>query len=83
MNGKKLISWFVLVLMDLSDGTVVGGLLALPAWHTDLGSPTASDIGLLNAIQFVFGFLMGPVNSFIVDRYGRRWPIRCKSLHCT
>ncbi|KAK8864109.1 hypothetical protein IAR55_001355 [Kwoniella newhampshirensis] len=58
------------------DGTIVGGLQALPSWREDLGHPNASKIGLLNAVSFIVGLIMGPIVSFVSDKYGRKWPLR-------
>jgi MFS family permease len=58
------------------DGTIVGGFQALPSWRADLGHPGAAKIGLLNAISSITGFLIGPVNAYVCDHWGRRWPLR-------
>ncbi|WRT66776.1 uncharacterized protein IL334_003739 [Kwoniella shivajii] len=58
------------------DGTITGGLQALPSWHADLGNPDANRIGLMNAAAYIVGICMGPINAYVVDRFGRKWPIR-------
>ncbi|WWD05123.1 hypothetical protein V865_003195 [Kwoniella europaea PYCC6329] len=62
------------------DGTITGGLQALPDWHTDLGNPDANRIGLMNAAAYIVGICMGPINAYVVDRFGRKWPIRWFTL---
>ncbi|WVQ84277.1 hypothetical protein IAT38_006429 [Cryptococcus sp. DSM 104549] len=62
------------------DGTITGGLQALPYWKADLGHPDASKIGLLNAAAYIVGVCMGPINSYVADRFGRKWPIRWYSF---
>ncbi|WVQ79726.1 hypothetical protein IAT38_001826 [Cryptococcus sp. DSM 104549] len=63
-------------LLNGYDGTIVSGLQALPSWHEDLGYPSSSRIGLLNAVTFITGICMGPINSYIADKWGRKWPLR-------
>ncbi|TYJ52866.1 hypothetical protein B9479_006501 [Cryptococcus floricola] len=58
------------------DGTITGGLQALPDWNKDLGYPSAGRIGLLNAASYIVGVCMGPLNAWVVDKFGRKWPIR-------
>ncbi|ODN84256.1 hypothetical protein L202_00245 [Cryptococcus amylolentus CBS 6039] len=62
------------------DGTITGSLQALPEWKADLGNPDASKIGLLNAAAFIVGICMGPINSWVVDRFGRKLPIQWFSM---
>ena len=62
------------------DGTIIGSLQALPAWQADLGYPTGARLGLLNAMSSITGCLISPFNAYICDRFGRRWPIRCKPV---
>ncbi|WVQ71115.1 hypothetical protein IAR50_000640 [Cryptococcus sp. DSM 104548] len=50
---------------------------ALPEWKADLGNPDANKIGFLNAAAFIVkSICMGPVNSWVVDRFGRKVPIQ-------
>jgi SP family sugar:H+ symporter-like MFS transporter len=64
------------------DGSIIAGLQALDPWHEDLGFPTATQIGLLNACGSFSGIVAGPLIAFIDERFGRRWGIRCKFPCC-
>lgn len=37
---------------------------------------------LLQAISYIVGICMGPVNAFIMDRWGRKWCIRLYGCTC-
>ncbi|ORY25046.1 putative hexose transport-related protein [Naematelia encephala] len=58
------------------DGTIIGNLMALDTWNRDLNYPNSSKIGLLNAAAYIVGFVCGPPNAWISDKYGRKWVIR-------
>lgn len=81
-NKGQLKLFFIISIMFMSeflcgfDGTIVGGFQALDSWHEDLGNPGPARIGLLNAISSITGFLIGPLNAYVCDRWGRRWPLR-------
>ncbi|WWD16296.1 hypothetical protein CI109_100722 [Kwoniella shandongensis] len=62
------------------DGTIVGNLMALDTWNRDVGHPDASKIGLLNAAAYIVGFVCGPFNSWIADRFGRSQLVRLFGL---
>jgi MFS family permease len=63
---------------NTDDGSLIAGLQALDAWHEDLGNPSSVRIGLLNASGFFAGLVVGPVITYIDDKYGRRWGVRCE-----
>ncbi|KAJ9112677.1 hypothetical protein QFC22_006179 [Naganishia vaughanmartiniae] len=81
-NGGKLkLNFFLSVIfvgmiLNGYDGSIIAGLQALDPWHEDLGFPTATQIGLLNACGSFSGILAGPLIAFIDERFGRRWGIR-------
>jgi len=60
------------------DGTIISGLQAMDPWHADLGYPNATQIGLLNACGNFSGFVVGPIITWIDEKYGRKWGIRCE-----
>jgi MFS family permease len=48
-------------------------LTLLPAaWQADLNYPSASRIGLLNAMSYIAGIISGPVTSWALEKYGRK-----------
>ena len=61
------------------DGTLIGGLQAFDSWQEDLNYPSGWRLGLLNAVGYIAGFVVGPVIVYIDDNWGRRWGIRCES----
>lgn len=60
------------------DGTLIGGLQAFDSWQEDLNYPSGWRLGLLNAVGYIAGFVVGPVIVYIDDNWGRRWGIRCE-----
>lgn len=60
------------------DGTLLSGLQALDPWHEDLGQPSASKIGVLNAAGAISGLVVGPFITWVNEGFGRRWGIRCE-----
>ncbi|KAK4688562.1 hypothetical protein P7C73_g1534, partial [Tremellales sp. Uapishka_1] len=80
-KGKLKLNFFLSVIfvgmiLNGYDGTLISGLQALDAWHEDLGNPSALRIGLLNAVGFMSGLVVGPIITFIDETYGRKWGIR-------
>jgi SP family sugar:H+ symporter-like MFS transporter len=69
---------FVGLVLNGYDGTLISGLQALDAWNEDLGFPGRAKIGLLNAAGSITGLLVGPLITWIDERFGRRWGIRCE-----
>lgn len=57
----------------------LGSLQALSQWKVDLGHPDASRIGLLNSMSYIAGFLITPFATWLLDAWGRKWAMRCKS----
>lgn len=53
----------------------MNGLQTLPQWQSVMGSPVGSTLGILNAIQSIGGIAALPINPYITDFTGRRWPI--------
>lgn len=64
----------------IDDGTIISGLQAMDSWNADLGYPNRTKIGLLNACGNMSGFVVGPIITWIDEKYGRKWGIRCKSM---
>jgi hypothetical protein len=60
------------------DGSLISGLQAFDAWHEDLGNPDGIGIGLLNASGAISGFVVGPIITYIDEKFGRKWGIRCE-----
>ncbi|KAL8292974.1 hypothetical protein RQP46_000668 [Phenoliferia psychrophenolica] len=58
------------------DGTILGSLQALSLWKEDLGHPSASRIGLLNAMSYIAGILITPFATWLLDSWGRKWAMR-------
>ncbi|KAJ9107164.1 hypothetical protein QFC19_002824 [Naganishia cerealis] len=80
-SGKLKLNFFLSVIfvgmiLNGYDGSIIAGLQALDPWHEDLGFPSATQIGLLNACGSFSGILAGPLIAFIDERFGRRWGIR-------
>jgi len=46
--------------------------LLFAAWQADLNYPSASRIGLLNAMSYIAGIISGPVASWALEKYGRK-----------
>ena len=60
------------------DGSLVSGLQASDAWQADLNYPDGVRLGMLNAVGFISGLIVGPIITYIDENWGRRWGIRCK-----
>ncbi len=69
-----------LYLTPPDDGSLIAGLQAFDAWHSDLGNPDSVRIGLLNATGLLSGLFVGPVITYIDEHFGRKWGIRCELL---
>ncbi|CAD0037344.1 unnamed protein product [Aureobasidium pullulans] len=54
------------------DGSMMNGLQALKIWQSDFHYPSASSLGLLNAIMSVGSLVALPVVPYIADGLGRR-----------
>jgi hypothetical protein len=56
----------------------------MDSWKADLGFdleyPDRTKIGLLNACGNLSGFVVGPIITWIDEKYGRKWGIRCESV---
>jgi hypothetical protein len=66
--------------LPVDDGTIISGLQAMDPWQADLGYPNRTKIGLLNACGNMSGFVVGPIITWIDEKYGRKWGIRCELL---
>jgi SP family sugar:H+ symporter-like MFS transporter len=55
----------------------------MDSWNADLGNPNRTKIGLLNACGNMSGFVVGPIITWIDEKYGRKWGIRCESILCS
>ncbi|CED83389.1 hexose transport-related protein [Phaffia rhodozyma] len=67
---------FVGMVLNGFDGTIISRILALDVWTEDIGNPSASQIGVLNAVPYMSGFVVGPFITWLDSRYGRRWGLR-------
>lgn len=67
---------FVGMVLNGYDGTIISGLQAMDSWNADLGNPNRTKIGLLNACGNMSGFVVGPIITWIDEKYGRKWGIR-------
>ncbi|KAJ0133753.1 hypothetical protein HZ326_23185 [Fusarium oxysporum f. sp. albedinis] len=54
------------------DGSLIGGLLAIPQWLKDLGLPNANQQGLMIAAQSLGGLIGSLPTSYLMDKIGRR-----------
>ncbi|KAF7552911.1 hypothetical protein G7Z17_g3972 [Cylindrodendrum hubeiense] len=54
------------------DGSMMNGLQSLDTWQGFFNNPSASELGLLNAIQNVGQLVALPFCAIICDKYGRR-----------
>lgn len=80
-KGRLQLNFFLSVIyagmfLNGYDGTLIGGLQAFDSWQEDLNFPSGWRLGLLNAVGYIAGFVVGPVIVYIDDNYGRRWGIR-------
>ncbi|KAL6245286.1 hypothetical protein RBB50_008061 [Rhinocladiella similis] len=80
-NGALIHLHFLCVILLLSsatngyDGSMMNGLQTLSYWQDAFDSPSASTLGLLNAI-FSVGQVVGlPLVPFLADHIGRKWTI--------
>ncbi|ODN77408.1 hypothetical protein L202_04588 [Cryptococcus amylolentus CBS 6039] len=67
---------FVGMVLNGYDGSLISGLQASDAWQEDLGYPTGVRLGMLNAVGFIAGLVVGPIITYIDETWGRRWGIR-------
>ncbi|ODN77405.1 hypothetical protein, variant 5 [Cryptococcus amylolentus CBS 6039] len=67
---------FVGMFLNGYDGSLISGLQSSDYWNEDLNYPEGARLGLLNAIGYISGFLVGPVITYIDEQWGRRWGIR-------
>ncbi|ODN74296.1 sugar transporter [Cryptococcus wingfieldii CBS 7118] len=67
---------FVGMFLNGYDGSLISGLQSSDYWNEDLNYPEGARLGLLNAIGYIAGFLVGPVITYIDEQWGRRWGIR-------
>ncbi|GAA5996607.1 uncharacterized protein JCM10292_003084 [Rhodotorula paludigena] len=77
-EGLRKLYWITSVVymgqfLNGYDGTILGSLLALDRWNHDLGYPDANQIGYLNAMSYIAGFISGPIASWAADKYGRKF----------
>lgn len=78
-NNRRLIvlnAWIVLLLITSStngyDGSMMNGLQSLPQWRDYFNSPHGSQLGLLNAIQYIGSLGAFPFAPYVSDGIGRR-----------
>lgn len=57
------------------DGSMMNGLQTLDTWQSYFGYPSASSLGLFNAIQSIGGIAGLPIAPYLNDYLGRRWTI--------
>ncbi|KAK7447455.1 hypothetical protein VKT23_014164 [Stygiomarasmius scandens] len=78
-NNRRLIAlnaWIVLLLITAStngyDGSMMNGLQSLPQWENYFNNPSASQLGLLNAIQNIGALAAYPFAPYLSDGIGRK-----------
>ncbi|WQF76730.1 Putative major facilitator, sugar transporter, major facilitator superfamily [Colletotrichum destructivum] len=54
------------------DGSIMGGLLALPFWNRFMHHPSGAYLGWISAIYWVGNFIGFPIAAWVANRYGRR-----------
>jgi MFS family permease len=54
------------------DGSVMGGVLALPSWNKFMESPTGTYLGWINAIYWLGNGIAFPVGAWFSNKYGRK-----------
>ncbi|WVO17757.1 hypothetical protein L204_105455 [Cryptococcus depauperatus] len=67
---------FTRMFLNGYEASLIGGLQASQSWQTDLGHPKGVRLGMLNAIVFIAGLVVGPIITFVNENWGRRWGIR-------
>ncbi|KAI0801952.1 general substrate transporter [Irpex lacteus] len=67
---------FVGLVLNGYDGSLISGLQASDAWQADLNYPDGVRLGMLNAVGFIAGLIVGPIITYIDEHWGRRWGIR-------
>ncbi|KAH7118328.1 sugar transporter [Dactylonectria macrodidyma] len=54
------------------DGSIMGGLLALPRWNEFMNEPAGTGLGWITAIYWLGNGAVCPVASWVSNRYGRK-----------
>lgn len=54
------------------DGSMVGGLMALPQWYKFMNYPSGSWLGFINAAQSLSSALAYPAIAYFANRWGRK-----------
>jgi MFS family permease len=54
------------------DGSMMNGLQTLEQWQDFMNHPTGAFLGLINALPYIGGLFMFPIEAFVADYYGRR-----------
>lgn len=54
------------------DGALMSGLLALPAWQKFMHEPSASRLGVINAVYTMGSMIVFIISPYINNRFGRK-----------
>ncbi|KZL80229.1 sugar transporter [Colletotrichum incanum] len=54
------------------DGSIMGGLLALPYWNQFMHHPSGAYLGWIPAIYWIGNFIGFPIAAWVANRYGRK-----------
>ncbi|KAH7414401.1 sugar transporter [Phaeosphaeria sp. MPI-PUGE-AT-0046c] len=54
------------------DGSVMGGLFALPSWYTFMGKPAGAYLGWINACYFLASGIAFPIGAWMSGKFGRK-----------
>ncbi|KAI5475619.1 hypothetical protein MNV49_001129 [Pseudohyphozyma bogoriensis] len=80
-KGLQKLNFFISIIFFAQvlygyDSSVISSLQAMTPWQVDMGYPSSSRLGMLNALTYVAGILTAPLMSWLGDHFGRRWCLR-------